>query len=166
MRHTFSYSLEQGQNTRMLTYLPQTHQVPPNAEHTPGVLQRIGTGVAKTYSWFSSLGLFLFWFSFLSLPLPSHPLAALLPPNLLSCVPQGSIFRCLLSTYYFLFLLLPELMASNLSLPFPNQNSARTTVLSFTPYGQLPARHVPTWVSTGISNKVPKSTTLSTTSPN
>lgn len=141
MGHTFPYSLEQWQNKRMLTYLPQTHQVPHKAEHAPGVPKRIGMGVAKMNSWFPYLG--LFYCGPHSHPSPSIPVlfitsfASSQPFKLCS---QGSIFRCLLSIYYFLLLLLSRLMASNLSLLFPNQSSAQTTILSFTPIGPAACR--------------------------
>lgn len=47
------YPLIAENNDRMgmlTSYLPQTHQVPPNAEHTPAAPRRIGTGVVKMYS--------------------------------------------------------------------------------------------------------------------
>lgn len=163
MRHTFPYRLEQWQNKGMLTYWPQTHQVPHRAEHTPGVPKELGLGWwTDSLTWVHSI--------LVLIPIPplsclSCSLAPLLPPSLRSCAPKDQSLD-VFSPYTTPFVTVIQahgfksiLIISTSKFHPDHHHSKLHTRMSGCPPDMCPLGG-----PTGVSNKAPTWTTFSTTS--
>ena len=119
-------------------------QVPHNAEHTLGAPRRIGTGVAKMYSWCSCFG--LLHPGSQSLP-PSTPVLVIsssLPPSFLAVFPKDEpLYVFSPHSTYFLGLLLPMLMTPKISLSFPKFSPDSSSRLPIHIYPATCQTHVP-----------------------